>query len=179
MTTNEWIVKHSAKVKRAAEAATKLGAIETHRVMANRIFIEGKNANGQKMGRYNSTTPIYVNPKDSPRKFAPAGKPGNKVKKQQRKSKWFASYRAYRSFLGKQTDPVNLNLFGLLQSDFVSGLSGRGTEYVSVLKNPFNQKKKRGLEKRFGAKIFSASEKEKELFRKLNQEEFNRIMKSA
>jgi hypothetical protein len=175
----EWLNKQKAKIKQAAETATRLGAQETHRQMGNRIFNEGKNSNGQSIGKYNSTDPIYVNPRNSPKGFTPAGKPGSRVKKASRQSKWFASYRAYRAAIGRETSTVNLTLFGLLKSDFTSPVQGRGTEYVSVLKNVVNQRKKAGLEKKFGAKIFASTKGERELFRKLTGQEFNRLMKSA
>lgn len=179
MTTMEWLNKQKAKIKKAAEVATEKAARQTHLTMANRIFIEGKNTSESNIGRYNSTDPIYVNPRNSPRKFTPAGKPGSNVKKSKRATRWFASYRDYRAAAGRETAKVNLNLFGLLQSDFVTGFSGNGLVYTSVLKNTINQKKREGLEKRFNAKIFSISKDEQALFSKLSGQEFNKIMTNA
>lgn len=179
MTTMEWLNKQKAKIKKAAEIATEKAAQQTHLTMANRIFIEGKNANELSIGRYNSTDPIYVNPKNSPRKFTPAGKPDSNNKKTKRATRWFASYRSYRAAIGRETNKVNLNLFGLLQSDFVTGFSGSGLIYTSVLKNPINQKKRLGLEKHFKAKVFSISKEEQALFSKLSEQEFKKEMANA
>lgn len=179
MTTMEWLNKQKAKIKKAAETATENAARQTHLTMANRIFNEGKNTNEASIGRYNSTDAIYVNPNNSPRKFTPAGKPGSNVKKAKRATRWFSSYRSFRATIGRETSKVNLNLFGLLQSDFVTGFSGSGLIYTSVLKNPINQKKRLGIEEHFKAKIFSISKEEQTLFSKLSEQEFNKAMSNA
>lgn len=195
MTTMEWLNKQKAKIKNAAELSIKIAAFETHRQQANRIFVQGKNAKDAPIGKYNDTKEIYVNPQNSPKKFPALGKPKDGKKKGssykivsidmdsgterlrfKRDTRWFSSYRAYRQFIGRPVDTVNLDLFGFLRSDFISGFSGEGTSYQSTIKNPLNQKKIRFQEKHFKSEIFTTSEKEKELFKKISAEEFNKIM---
>lgn len=161
MTSDEWIKNQKEKLQKAHEKAFKIAVFDSHRLMGNRIFVNGDDSNDQKIGSYNSTDPIYVNPKNSPRKFA-TGKFKNG---QPRKTKKFQSYKSFRQAVGRKTNVVNLNLFGILQNDFITGLRkvDKNT-YESVLKQAINVKKVNGQEKHWGKDIFSLSKHEREQF---------------
>lgn len=161
MTPDEWIKKQRLNIEKAQLKAFQRAVFDTHRLMANRIFVNGEDSSDMKIGGYNSTDPIYVNPKNSPRKFATGkfnnGKP--------RKTRKFNSYKDFRQNVGRPTNVVNLNLFGVLQNDFVTGLRKvDNTTYEAILKQDINVKKARGQEKHWAKKIFSLSKHEREQF---------------
>lgn len=52
----------------------QIAATEAHRVMVKRIFEEGKDSDGAAIKEPAGSPPIYINPKDSPKKFTPIGK---------------------------------------------------------------------------------------------------------
>lgn len=145
MTIDEFIVKTN-KLKEQIlleDEPLKLAAYSVLALQSERIFTKGQNSDGA-THQYNSTDPLYVNPKDSPgKKFKPRGKPkkdGQKgaTKKEvnikfggrgfssgkaskietDRKTKWFPSYKAYRQEIGFNANFVNLQLSGELKSDF-------------------------------------------------------------
>lgn len=180
MTTTEWINKQEQLWEKVASSqALGNAAFDTHRVMANRIFNKGLDSSGARIGNYNSTKPIYVNPKNSPRKFATQGKTGKRRKDngQPYKTRFFPSYKAFREAIGREAGKVILNLFGRLQSDFVTGLRRKNNvEYESVLKESINQKKKSGLEKKYGKKIFSLTSQERIHFKETLEKEVSRIL---
>lgn len=182
MTGDEFIRKQKERLQKAQEKAFKIAVFDSHRLMGNRIFVNGEAADDRKIGSYNSTNPIYVNPKNSPRKFTPEGKPKETGKKGARSktriietdsgterlkfkhtTRYFESYKAFRGYIGRKTDVVNLNLFGILQNDFITGLRKvDNSTYEAVLKQGINVKKAQGQEKHFGKKIFSLSKHERE-----------------
>lgn len=161
MTGDEFINAQRKRLQKAQEKAFKVAVFDSHRLMGTRIFVEGEDSNEKKIGAYNSTNPIYVNPKNSPRKFT-TGKFKNN---EPRKTKKFSSYREYRAVIGRRVDVVNLNLFGLLQNDFITGLRKvSNSVYEAVLKQAVNAKKADGQEKHFKTKIFSLSKHERAQF---------------
>jgi len=158
MTGDEFINDQRKRLAKAQEKAFKVAVFDSHRLMGTRIFIEGEDSNEKKIGAYNSTDPIYVNPTNSPRKFA-TGKFKNE---KPRKTKRFESYRKFRAATGRRVDVVNLNLYGILQNDFITGLRKvSNSVYESVLKQAVNAKKADGQEKHFRTKIFSLSKHER------------------
>jgi len=161
MTGDEFIKRQRQKLQTAQEKAFKIAVFDSHRLMGNRIFVSGEGSDDVRIGSYNATDPIYVNPKNSPRKFATGkfenGKP--------RKTKKFSSYKTFRNAVGRQTNVVNLNLLGILQNDFITGLKKvDNATYEAILKQGVNVKKARGQEKHFGKKIFSLSKHERAEF---------------
>lgn len=147
MTIEEFIIKTN-KLKEqilADDEPLKLAAYSVLAIQSERIFTKGQNSDGA-THQYNSTDPLYVNPKDSPgKKFKPRGKPKKEGQKgatkittkikfggrgfssgksskveseRERKTKWFPSYKAYREEIGFKTNFVNLQLSGELKSDF-------------------------------------------------------------
>lgn len=180
MTPEEYIAKQRAKwAKIAAGDPLEIAVFETARMQANRIFNDGKDSLNTKIGNYNTSKPIYVNPKNSPKKFPTKGKLGNTKKKngEPYKTSYFTSYKQFRSAIGRATDKVNLQLFGQLQNDFVTGIKKiSNSEYVQTLKQQINFSKARGQEKHFGKPIFSLTKSEIEYFKKVVNEETIKIL---
>jgi hypothetical protein len=167
MTTEEYISEMSAKLgDLKAGKVLAVAANSTNTMVAKRIFIDGLNAEGNSIGSYNTTDELYVNPNNSPKKFATKGKNGE-AKFQNgnsHKTGYFKSYSEYRQKVGRKVDKVNLNLFGILQSDFSKALT-QVSNFLFVAKvNEANSKKIEGNEGRFG-KIFSFTNGEKERFK--------------
>lgn len=161
-----------------------------------RVFLEGKDASGQNIGKYN-TAPIYVPLKPQGKGYAgPAGsqvtnkgmkprgkKPGGSgtgyvygphKNGKPRESMYFEDgYKEYRETVKRKTDKVNLELTGDLNFNCRIGLrSGKGVvaEIVGELPNI----KAAGNEKRFGKTIFVFSAVEaatvgKEIERRLDR----------
>lgn len=198
MSPQDWIKKQQDKLQQiAAGKALEIAAIETHRAMANRIFIEGQASDGP-IGAYNATKPLYVNPKNSPKGFNPMGKNGTETIKVQyktksgkvrskkvaiksdhteRKTKYFDSYKAFRAEIGAITDKVNLTLFGDMRNDFISGLQKvNSSVWISRFKRDINNKKKSGQEEHFKKPIFRLTKAERKLFVDTVNKETQRIL---
>lgn len=92
---------------------------------AERIFLEGKDANGSDIGKY-STEPIYVNPKSAPRSFATKGKNGQTKFKngKSHKTGYFAEYGNFKATIG-EGDRVNLRLFRNFEVSFKTAQSAK------------------------------------------------------
>lgn len=188
MTTLEYIESLKKKLKAIEENKPLLIAVrDVVAEQVQRIFIRGENASGSPIGAYNSTDPLYVNPKNSPQSFSPAGKPGAERNVTNRQTRWFASYKDFRGKVGRETGRVNLSLNNDLQSDFSSQIvKGKNTsaphnpvkisnnEYHTTLKREINVKKKSGMEGKYG-EIFRLTSKEKDRFRTTVEFEYNKI----
>jgi hypothetical protein len=147
------------------EALDKLTLEVAAGVMASnlrRIHNEGKNVNDSSIGKY-STKSIYVNPANSPRRFATAGKNSNKSKfknGKQRKTKYFKDgYKGFRAEIGRETGYVNLQLTGSLKADFNIQKSNNGYSIG------FSKKAKiaDGLESHFNTTIWGLSNRDKRI----------------
>lgn len=164
-----------------------LAVQDVHAVRSQRIFTDGKGADGGNIGQYNSTTPIYVDPAKYPVKaggkgefaiasaFNPFDKKKQKTKSlRQKKSKgnklrYFNSYKEFRAAIGRNVAFVDLNLIGDLKSNFENRSRGKPTaekiadnEYHVGLDSE-NSTKKEGLEEKYG-EIFKHTDSEKEHF---------------
>jgi hypothetical protein len=170
------MTQFGASLKKIAERYSKeninravmSAAITINADMSERIFVNGKNSNGSQIGSYNTEGPLYVNPANAPKKFPPKGKEG-KTKFSNGKSHktgYFESYAEYRKKVGRPVDKVNLNLFGILESDFSKGPTVSGNSVVITV-NSSNAEKIVSQEKRFGAKIFSLTKQEKIKYRRM------------
>jgi hypothetical protein len=152
--------------------------------ISKRVFTDGGNADGGAIGQYNSTKPIYLNPKKSfggSKLGTPRGKNGDTKFKDGRShvTVYLDSYKDYKSILGKPSGGayVNLELSGDLKSDLENGMAPiqiSTHEYAIGLKRPINIEKRKGLEARYG-KIFAMTNKEVEEFIKDIQFEFAKI----
>lgn len=141
MTTQEYITRQRAKVLKLVNGVPiAIAAQDTHVKMVERIFEDGETANGTKKA-YNSTTEIYVNPDNAPKKFPTKGKTGKTKFKSgnDHKSGYFESYKEFRQKVGRQTAFMDLNLFGNLKSDFGKGVIKLASlSYVSKVTNEEN-----------------------------------------
>ena len=140
--------------------------------MGGSLSLQASNANGQRgwkrhpdgrlIGFYDKKTPLYVNPNNSPKGFAPEGKPQkigvyksgskkgqDKTKRNKEKlvgntfgeegrslkphtTRWFPSYEAFRKEIGRPFSSVNLVLSGDLQSDFRKAAIGSPAKATKI-----------------------------------------------
>lgn len=188
MTTDQWIAEQQKKIRELAEFCKPLeiAARDTMAMQAGRIFVEGKDTADSSIGKY-STKPFYLNPKKSPKKFAPKGKTGNNIFKTSGKlhqTRYFADgYKGFRNLIGRQTKFVDLSLVGDLQSDFANSplitnrlpknivpIKVSNLEYITALKRGINKEKRDGLEKKYGP-VFQLTEAEKKHFAEIVKKE--------
>lgn len=168
MTTDEYIQSLRKKVAEIESGkALFLASSTATKDMVKRVFTDGLNTENTKIGDYNSTDPIYINPDTSPKKFPTVGKTGKSVfasTGEKHKTGYFDSYKAFRGKIGRETSKVNLQLTGELKSDIENGLQRiSNTEYVLKLKRQVDADKIAGQEKRFGL-IFHFTKQERENF---------------
>lgn len=153
--------------------ALELAVRDTHAKQVQRIFVDGKNSNDSKIGQYNTTEPLYVNPNNAPKKTPTKGKTGKDTfaNGNKHKTTYFESYNDFRASQGRQTGDVNLNLFGNLRSAFANGLF-KVSEREWVVAIPESEYVKLdGNEERFGSKISDLTESEHKNFIEVIQEE--------
>src|SRR6478735_6887324 len=98
-------------------------AITVNSEVGERIFQKGLDSEGKQIGKYDTDTPLYVNPKNAPKKFPPKGKNGDVTfsDKKPHQTGYFDSYTSYRKKVGRKVGKVIFSLFGRLESDFVKG----------------------------------------------------------
>ena len=180
MTTQEYIRSLNAKISKLKTGLPiAIAAQDTHVKMVTRIFDEGKNTEGSEIGKYNSTDPLYVNPNNSPKKFPTKGKTGKSkfANGESHKTGYFESYKAYREKVGRETEHVNLTLFGILRNDFGKGVVKlSNVSYISKVSQKENKDKIDGAEDRYGD-IFKLSKEERENFKEVLEFETLEILK--
>lgn len=166
MTTQDFVNKLDRQLK-GIERVFELAAASTHALMTQRIFVDGESETG-KIGQYDSSKPLYVSPKKSPKKFPLKGKGGKTKFKNgnSHKTGYFSSYKSFRSAIGRQTSYVDLRLSGNLQRDFGSKLQKQGAFLVAGVKRKENVGKLRGIRKKYGPNVFKLQGSEKENLRK-------------
>jgi hypothetical protein len=102
----------------ALDAAISAAADEQLSLTRDRIHVRGIASDGTDIGQY-SSTPIYVNPQNSPSAFQPMGKTGRTVfasTGQQHVTRYFdQGYREFRQAAGLSADKVVLTLRGDLR----------------------------------------------------------------
>jgi hypothetical protein len=174
----------------ANDIPLRLAAYSSLAEVSLRIFTKGGNADGGAIGQYNSTNPIYLNPKKSfggSKLGTPRGKTGETKFKNGKThvTVYLDSYKDYKAVLGKPSGGgfVNLELSGDLKSDFENGKvptpQQRGPhEYFVSLKRPINNDKRDGLEAKYG-KIFALTNQEVENFIEDIKFEFAKIFGST
>jgi hypothetical protein len=174
MTTEDYIKSLRQKIAILKDGRlVAIAAQDTHVKMIERIFDEHQNANDGKIGEYNSTDPIYVNPDNSPKKFPRKGKPDAKGKSKSKfangedhKTGWFSSYKSYREKIGRQVGEVDLKLFGRLQSDFSKGVVKKDELTYTSGVNEDNAGKIKGIESKYGS-VFRLTPKERTNFKQV------------
>lgn len=126
-----------------------------------RIHNEGRNIKGSSIGTY-SRSPTYINPANSPRKFAPIGKHGQSRFKNGKphKTRYFGDgYKGFRGHIGRETGIVNLQLTGSLKANFqmIKTNSGYALGFMSYKKGEIAQ----GLEGKYNSQIWGVTNKDK------------------
>jgi hypothetical protein len=179
MNTKEYIAKLREKANYIKEKKyVGIAASSIHFIMSNRIFDKGLNSDNDKIGNYNSTNELYVNPKYSPKKFPTKGKTGQSVfaNGKPHKTGYFDSYKSYKQSQGLESSFVDLTLFGDLRNNFKGGLQevGNGKWIVSVRDN--NAKKIEGNEGKYG-EVFAPTEQEKKQYKEILNFEILKALK--
>ena len=138
-------------------------AAETQlRSATQRIHVTGTASDGTVIGQY-STSPIYINPKNSPSSFQPVGKTGkiNFARTgQPHLTRYFdQGYKDYRQQMGLTADRVVLTLRGDLRDGLsvIRTQNGYGLGWSDANLYDLSQK----LEERYGKKIWSPTTQEK------------------
>jgi uncharacterized protein YjbJ (UPF0337 family) len=178
MTTNDYIQRLREKDNLIRlKQFVGLAASTIHVQMSNRIFDDGKNSNDDKIGSYNTTNELYVNPNKSPKKFPTKGKNGQTkfANGKPHVTGYFSSYQKYKGSQGRETSFVDLTLWGDLRNNFKGGLTESGGKWIVTVRDN-NAKKIEGNESKYG-EIFTATEQEKENFKKLINNEIIKILK--
>lgn len=142
-----------------------LGVKSVQSQMVERIFEDGKNSAGGKIGSYNTTDEIYVSDKSSPKAGTKKGKPNSEGKQKNNKTTYYDSYASFRA-KQRQAAYVDLRLFGRLQSDFSNSPVIKGNSVVIAVSKE-NAGKARGNEDRFDSKIFSPTKDELKVLSKV------------
>lgn len=182
MTTEEYIAKLNGQVSHLKDGAiVAIAAQDTHAMMIERIFEEGKKQDGTEIGSYDTSSPLYVNPAISPKSFPAKGKNDDTKfsNGNNHKTGFFESYSEYRQKIGRPVDKVNLTLSGLLKSDFSRAVT-RISEFIYTSKVSTKRSADiiDGMDNKYG-KIFGLTEKEKENFLETLKFESLRILKDA
>ena len=167
MTTAEFNKKldeQLIKISNAKFLLTSVTAVHSRQV--KRIFEQGLNGDGVKIGNYNSSDPLYVNPDDSPKSFPTKGKNGETTFKNGKKHKtgYFDSYKAFRRAISRETGFVNLRLTENLKFDFTNSLTLMGDVYVTGTKKKENTLKADGAINKYGVATFQLTDNEKQIF---------------
>jgi hypothetical protein len=175
ITTEEYIKRQHAKLEKLKTGvALHIAAQDTHVKMVERIFEQGETAQGNHLG-YNTTDPLYVNPKNSPKNFPKKGKTGKSKFEngENHKTGYFDSYADFRKAIGKTTSYMNLNLFGVLQNDFAKGVIKLAkSAFASTVTQEANKVK---LEK--FATYFKLNKEERESFKDVLEYESLKILR--
>lgn len=168
-------LRRAIEIIKENDPPLRIASYDTLGKQSLRIFTEGKNSSGSAIGQYNSTDPLYLNPKTA-FNGAKLGKPVGKTGKTKFKSGkdhvtvFVESYKSYREKIGRKTGSVNLELSGELKSDMENPQGGAPAptrvsehEYIVQVKRPLSLKKIEGNEARFGT-IFKLTSGEKDNF---------------
>jgi hypothetical protein len=197
LTAKQFVQKLEDKIKALDERNTPLeeAVRSITGLQVIRIFQNGLKSDGTKIGTY-STKPAVISSKYAPVKFkddtfVPFNKSQrSKTGKKGYYGKFFASgYKGFRQSQGREFSFVNIRLSNDLQSDYCNAeLSATQTtlatpspikvnvhQFQMTLKRLVNQKKKQGLEAKYGL-IFNHTAKEKETFRRVASAELRRFL---
>ena len=142
--------------------AMKDAADNQLKATVQRIHVAGTASDGGDIGQY-SSTPMYMNPKNSPTSFQPVGKAGRTVfasTGQPHLTRYFdAGYKAFRQEAGLTSDRVVLTLRGDLRDGLavIQTSSGYGLGWSD--ENLYELAGK--LEEKYQKKIWSPTESEK------------------
>lgn len=122
-----------------------------------RIFVNGLDANGTKIGTY-GTNPISISKSRQARNTG--------------KTYFKGGYSEYKSAIGKNPGYVNLTNTGHMQSDY--GLIINGDSYGFGFQNQENANKSTWMSEKYDKDIFELSDKELDVFADVYIEELNK-----
>jgi hypothetical protein len=144
----------------------------------DRIHQRGKAVNGSNIGRYDTTTPMYVNPNKAPRGTKnkakgieglrpPKGKNGETKFKNGKphKTTYVKSYKDLRNRIGRRIDIVDLNFTGTLQAS-LNIVSKGNTADIGFISD-YGATVSDALEKKYGKKIWGASDEERKTLKEV------------
>lgn len=170
------------RLKKASDISKLQRTIASDLLSSNliRIHNEGRTVDGGKIGQYNSNHPLYINPKNSPKKFKPKGRYGatvfksGKKKGQEHKTKFFPSYAAFRGNIGRQHNYVNLQLSGKLRLSFVAEQTGKN--WIIGFNSKYGAEISTGQEEKWGKRIWGISEKDKKNIHVITEQFINNVL---
>tara|TARA_R110000868_G_scaffold207029_1_gene456029 strand:- start:1246 stop:1806 length:561 start_codon:yes stop_codon:yes gene_type:complete len=184
MTTKEFSEKLDKQIAEIVKTDIPL-MIAVKSVMAlqsKRIWLDAKNKSGSAIGSYVDKE-LYINPKNSPKKFQTKGKYGETkfANGEKHKTGYFFNYLDYKKKIGrnKNANTVNLQLWGELSRNWANGKISQAKAnkstvhkyYVSLLEHNYNKVERYGVQEVFGLSKF-----EKESFYKvINYELFKAL----
>lgn len=150
------------------DRVTLVAAKEVEADYKDRIFADGKDSKGGKIGNYDRK-PMYAGksqlrglPKGG---FAPKGKNGKSTFKNgnKKKTRYLKNgYSEFRKRAGRQNTTVDLNLTGASQQTIQTAVSG--DKIVLGFTDPKRLAILEGNERRFGKNIFDLSKAEQDTF---------------
>ena len=181
MTFKEYLTRiNKLLTKDIASQPFALAVSTVHADMSKRIFTDGKNTQNARIGRYNTTEPIYVNPNLSPgTKFDPVGKTGKSTfasTGEAHKTGYFKSYKNYRAKIGRPVGKVDLQLSDQLKINFENGVVKINNFEYDLIVTDLSKDKIDGNEERFKSEIFQMTKQEKENFDKYYEDELNEAL---
>jgi hypothetical protein len=164
MNSAQWIALQRAKFEKIGVCFGR-AVSDVHALQTQRIFVSGKNSQDANIGSYNTSNPLYVNPKYAPKKFPTRGKNGATRFKNGKphKTGYFTSYSSFRQNQGRQTATVDLRLSGALFRDYASSLIRIDNKWYSGVKNKDNADKLKGAIDKYGATVFKLTPTELKL----------------
>lgn len=168
MTSQDFIKKLDAQLQKIEDAKFLFTCVsEVHARQVKRVFEQGLNSNGAKIGTYNSTDPLYVDPDKSPKSFPTRGKTGRDTFKSGAKHKtgYFDSYKAFRQAISRESSFVNLRLTENLKFDFTNSLTLSGSVYQSGVNRKENVGKVDGIADKYGVETWGISKGEIEIYK--------------
>lgn len=195
MTFKEYIAKLEKKLSniKTFSDPLRVAAFDVTAIMGQRIFDEGKKTDGTEIGSKYSDKPLYINPnvlKEINVKATGLGVPRGKTGKtkfkngEPHKTKYLAGgYEELREKVGRQTSFVDLRLSGELRLDFSNDKTIaeprkiNELEYQIKLDKEINQKKRLGMDEKYGT-IFKTSDEENALFFETIGREFRKQLSS-
>lgn len=139
------INKLNAAIKN--EQFQRVAAITVLAPYKKRIFSEGKDAQGQKIGTY-GTKPISISKKNQARQTG--------------KTYFSGGYAEYKSAIGKNPGFVNLRNTDQMMMDL--GLIRNGANFAFGFQNDLNGDKSKWMDEKYQKDIFNASQAEIDLF---------------
>lgn len=169
-------------IEQIADTVTRQVAFGALGLIGERVFEKGLASDGQKIGDYNKTDPMYVNPENAPRKFIPEGKYGDKTfksgkrKGQAHKTKYFSSYDSYKTFVGRnQIGSVNLSLSGQLSNQFKVVPTSQKSYGLGWLNNEMVERAK-WFEKKYNKPIWMPTKEEIEKLNIVAKDELKKYL---